>query len=299
MKELKLGIMNRADLADWFNTTEQNLQKHRKDKLKILEKYCKFDVLNTKEINILKIYDSSQYQDSRVIYKIGDAIGPHKSILLERFYQKGHSYGKFKCSYCGETFISRIDIVANGTTSSCGCKNKEANLQKRIDLTGKRYGKLTAIKDIGTKDNRRLWLCKCDCGRETTIITSNWGSIKSCGHCNYSIGEEVIEKILLENNINFERQKTFKDCKNIFPLRFDFYLPKFNILIEYDGIQHFQYKENSDWNTKENYEKMKINDNIKNQWCIKNNQPLIRIPYTHLEKIKIEDLLNNSTFFIN
>ena len=42
------------------------------------------------------------------------------------------------------------------------------------------------------------------------------------------------------NNINYIREKRFKDCKNIKPLPFDFYLPEKNICIEYDGEHHFK-----------------------------------------------------------
>lgn len=262
-----------------------------------LEKYCKFNILNPREIEILEIYNPI-YKDARTSYKIGQTIGLHNTILLERFYQKGHSYGKFKCSYCGNEFISRIDVVAKGQTSSCGCKLQEQYATKRVDLTGQRYEKLIAIKDIGAKDNNRLWLCQCDCGRTTTIATSNWKNIASCGHCNLSKGENKIEEILQNNNITFERQKTFDSCRNANLLRFDFYLPDYNILIEYDGIQHFSYKENPDWNTKENYEKTIINDKIKNKWCLDNSKMLIRIPYTYFENIKLEDLLNNSQFLV-
>lgn len=77
------------------------------------------------------------------------------------------------------------------------------------------------------------------------------GYTKSCGQ-HISLGEEKINKILIENNINFESQKTFPDLygKNKHPYFFDFYLSDYNILIEYDGIQHFQYTEGSCWNDK-------------------------------------------------
>ena len=55
---------------------------------------------------------------------------------------------------------------------------------RRLDLTGQRFGKLKAIKDVGkSSDGRRLWLCKCDCGREhiTTGKLLKDGHTKSCG----------------------------------------------------------------------------------------------------------------------
>jgi hypothetical protein len=66
-------------------------------------------------------------------------------------------------------------------------------------------------------------------------------------------------------------------------------------LIEYDGRQHF-----SDENTIFNYNETLKHDKIKNQWCKENNIPLIRIPYTHLKDLCIEDLkLETSKFIIN
>src|SRR5574344_98131 len=52
------------------------------------------------------------------------------------------------------------------------------------DLTGKRYGKLVAIKYVcKVQDNRNAWLCKCDCGNEKVISEHNLkrGNTTSCG----------------------------------------------------------------------------------------------------------------------
>lgn len=53
-----------------------------------------------------------------------------------------------------------------------------------------------------------------------------------------SQGEYQIYRFLLERDIEFETQKRFHDCKDITYLPFDFYLPSFNLLIEFQGIQH-------------------------------------------------------------
>jgi hypothetical protein len=87
-----------------------------------------------------------------------------------------------------------------------------------------------------------FWECQCECG---SIITVSGSALKnnhtiSCG-CIKSKGEEAIANILNNLHITFEREKIFNTCKainNVF-YRFDFYLPKYNIIIEYDGRQHF------------------------------------------------------------
>lgn len=52
-----------------------------------------------------------------------------------------------------------------------------------IDLTGQRFGRLTAIKRIGTQNGHALWLCICDCGNQSEIVASDLRSEKtlSCG----------------------------------------------------------------------------------------------------------------------
>lgn len=67
-------------------------------------------------------------------------------------------------------------------------------------------------------------------------------------------------------------------------------------LIEYDGSQHFV-ADNYKWNTAEKLEKTKEHDAFKNQWCKENNIPLIRIPYTHMKEIIIEDLKLETTTY--
>ncbi len=59
----------------------------------------------------------------------------------------------------------------------------------KLDLTGQRYGKLYVIKETdpyvtpGTGQTLVRWLCKCDCGNETKVITASLrtGNTKSCG----------------------------------------------------------------------------------------------------------------------
>jgi hypothetical protein len=113
--------------------------------------------------------------------------------------------------------------------------------------------------------------------------------IQGCGcpKCSTrSKGEEIIEKFLIENNIDYNTQQTFKNCKYKNLLRFDFYLIKYNICIEYDGeLHHKSIKYFGGDNTlKENI----IKDNIKNNYCENNNIKLLRIKYTDniIDKLK-------------
>lgn len=202
---------------------------------------------------------------------------------------------------CGKQKLVRADGLRAGTTKSCGCyKNSilaENNKKKQLDLKGLRFGKLIAVEktEKRTKDGRVIWICKCDCGNFCEVGTHDLqtNKVNSCG-CLKSKGELLIASLLIESGIPFETQKSFPSCK--FPdtnylAKFDFYVDG-KYIIEYDGEQHFYYK-NSDhtWNNKENYEKVIEHDNYKNQWCLKNNIPIIRIPYTKLSNLQLKDLL--------
>ena len=77
--------------------------------------------------------------------------------------------------------------------------------------------------------------------------------------------------------------------------QFDFYLPKFNACIEYDGEQHFRpvlFSRSMD--PIAYFEKLKRHDGIKNDWAKKNNINLIRLNYK--QKLQ-ESLLENLTKF--
>lgn len=58
-------------------------------------------------------------------------------------------------------------------------------MSRGVDLTGRQFGKLTAIKRLGfdKKQRRALWECKCDCGNVKTVSSKNLlnNYSKSCG----------------------------------------------------------------------------------------------------------------------
>jgi hypothetical protein len=71
------------------------------------------------------------------------------------------------------------------------------------------------------------------------------------------------------------------------PLRFDFYLPNLNLLIEYDGEGHYKAIFGSTIEEKQkNLEDCKKRDKIKDDWAKANNIPLLRIPYWDFDKIE-------------
>jgi hypothetical protein len=113
-----------------------------------------------------------------------------------------------------------------------------------------------------------------------------------CPSCKQSIGEREIQKILDINNIKYQKEKKFDDClSNLgYKLKFDFYLVDYNMCIEYDGVQHFRPIEY--FGGHESFLKTKENDDIKDEYCIKNNIILKRISYNQKLDFNVNKIIN-------
>ena len=235
--------------------------------------------------------------------KIKDLTGQRfgKLTVLEMTSERRNRQVVWKCQCdCGNITYVVGQALRDNHTQSCGCKNYESRNYK--DLIGKRFGKLTVIKQNdrqSTKDRHILWDCQCDCGNIRTVKSNQLlnGSVFECQNCSNhkSIGEQQIEALLISHNIKFIRQYSFKDCisPRMSQLLFDFAIINDNndllYLIEYDGIQHFQPIEY--FGGEQNFDYLQKCDEIKNYYCQEHNIPLIRIPYNKKGKIKIEDLI--------
>lgn len=96
--------------------------------------------------------------------------------------------------------------------------------------------------------------------------------------------EDKFEMMFRREGIPCVREKTFSNLKNG-KLRFDFYLPTKNVLVEYDSEIHFQ--EIPKFHRKYNdFSHAKENDRIKNSYALAHLIPLYRVPYWALSHIK-------------
>lgn len=111
-----------------------------------------------------------------------------------------------------------------------------------------------------------------------------------CPKCKQSKGESSIVRFLELNCIFFEEQKTFKDCVSIKRLSYDFYIPSKNLLIEFQGKQHYQPIKR--FGGVDKLHKQQIHDNIKRKYAKSNGYRLLEIPYTSINSI-VTILTNN------
>jgi very-short-patch-repair endonuclease len=105
-----------------------------------------------------------------------------------------------------------------------------------------------------------------------------------------SVGAKRIYEYLKRKGLKFEIEKKFDDCVNVFALKFDFYIEKYNVCIEFDGEQHFKvsnFHEDPEVN-EANFRRVQENDVIKTQYCRDNGITLIRLDNYELNNNTIE-----------
>ena len=220
---------------------------------------------------------NNKYNYSLVVYKnshiIIDIICPEHGIFKQK--PNNHLSGQ-GCNICSN--INRNNKIIE--------KAKISFIEKAKNIHGEKYDYSLAEY----KGNRLKIDIICP---EHGVFKQKANSHLSghgCPNCNISRGEEKIKECLEKNKIIYVFQKSFNDCvnDNNNKLKYDFYLPEKNILIEYDGKHHFQPIEY--FGGTDSFNITKKYDSMKNVYAEKNKITLIRIPYY---KYKIIDKIIN------
>lgn len=133
--------------------------------------------------------------------------------------ENNRTYWLCRCDCSNEKWI-RADSIKSGNSVSCGCQQKS----KPKNLSGKRFGRLVAIRPIEQKKYRNIvWECKCDCGNTTNVSSSNLiaGHIQSCGCLASDISKKTIKEAvkvtkenIVENTNIFLIQKEKPNANN-------------------------------------------------------------------------------------
>lgn len=187
------------------------------------------------------------------------------------FEQIPHDHLKgFGCASCGK--VAKLSL--------------EEFKKRASDKHNKVYDySLVVYKNMHTKVN-------IICPKHGVFLQTPHSHLKfsGCPKCKRSKGEKIISWYLTKNNICFEEQKKFPECKKIQMLPFDFYLPNENLCIEFNGIQHYQPSEYTERRYK--FSSTTENDIIKQKFCAENNIKLLIIKYTDKIGLALEVGLN-------
>lgn len=228
------------------------------------------------------IYNSPRFNREKIEI-LGEYINDSTKLLCQ-------------CNYCNHQWY----VTPNKLKHGRGCPNcahiavgdkfRKTHEQAQKDISQK----YPTIKMLGRYVNCNSKIdFKClTCG---TVWTAKYKDVfkggTGCPHCRSSIGEFNIATYLNDNNINYIRQHYFPDCKNEEPLRFDFYLPDYNTVIEFQGEQHyFPVNFTGHWSKEEldkQFEYTKLRDNIKRKYCKSQGIQMVEIPYWDKNKVNL------------
>lgn len=248
-----------------------------------------------------KISEIRSKSHNNFIEEVYHLVGDEYSVLSK--YKNSNTRVKMKHNKCG----SINDVQPNNFLSGKRCKRCAVKLfgSKRrkthneflnavYTLVGDSYEVLTryelASKKVLMKHN--------ECSHVFGTKPNNFLSGKRCPKCRSSKGERRIVKWLKDNNIQFEIQARFEDCKHIYTLPFDVSVYKNDgtcILIEYQGRHHY---ESVDYfGGEERLKHTQLRDRIKKIFCKNNNIPLLLIPYwefNNIEEILARELMKHN-----
>lgn len=196
---------------------------------------------------------------------------------------------------CGERFCTTPSSVWN----SKGCplcndvrKTTDQFIVEVKQLVGEEYTVLGQYSNCYT----HIRMKHNDCGHEWELMPNSFLQGSRCPKCKSSKGEGRVSNYL-SLHCEYATQYKIEDCRLQLPLPFDFYIPD-SILIEYDGEQHFTVINNFGRESPlKEFEKQVRRDSIKNQYCVNNDIPLIRIPYWEFDNI--EYILDNVLKYFN
>ena len=229
-------------------------------------------------------YDYSQVDNKGSHIKVKIICPIHGEFLQE---PNSHLKG-IGCPSCG---YERTQVSNNERTNEL--------IRTFADRAEKIHGKFYDYSEVDIKKSNEKVIIICPKHGEFLQKPNDHLQGNGCPTCKESRGVKFVTTILRKYNIEYVREKKFKDCVNISgggrycrQLPFDIFIPSQNTIIEYDGKQH--YEPIKHFGGEEQFQKQQRLDQIKNNYCRDNGIKLIRIPYT-LKDGDIETLLRNES----
>lgn len=222
-----------------------------------------------------------------------EAINPDIEIIGT--YINSNTPLKVKCKIDGHEWEARPYHLKKGRGCPiCALRKASERYSKGMEKFKKEMEKINSRIEISGeyKNGRTNVHCKClVCGHEWDAMPTNLLKGKGCPKCASSHGERAIQIWLDEHFYKYEVEYKFKDCKYIRPLPFDIYIESLNLVIEFDGQQHFTpviWRNKGDIRIAEqNLIKIYKRDIIKDQYCKEHGIRLLRIGYWQYDYINL------------
>ena len=299
---------------DYFEVNAEDLMPHSAQKVKVICDYCG----NEYETQYA-VYTSGleKCKKSACQFCAGKKISDtHKEFGADKYYNKAKKFCdekgykllttreeytsiqmpvKYICPKHGLQTTTFERLTQGHECMQCSYEHRADSRKKDLDeifafakKTGNVWLNPEEYKDVMTHNLK--FQCQCGTVYETSCVNFMKHNVFRCPKCarSESVMELFIRKFLEKNDINFVPQKRFDDCRDKKPLPFDFYLPEYNLIIEFDGYHHY-YPSRGE----KHFEDTQKHDKMKNVYCDEHNIDLLRIPYwesKNVEKILTEKL---------
>lgn len=252
---------------------------------------------------------NGKYNTEIINRKLNEMFNGNISMVSTWNYSKDNSVKTdiiFNCKYHGD-FTEKLNNVLNYKLGCSKCAYQLSNKLKHQKPINDLKNLLDPKGIIFNVDeyvnvNTPINFYKITNGEQIFIFKRSPGKILYDGLMDInhtSTGELFIKSTLDDNNIEYQQQYSFPDLKYKRPLKFDFFIEKYNILIEYDGSQHY----NMDSLFYDN--EAIIRDTLKDNYVKSNNLRLLRIIKLDNHRLsknkkilvtnKIKDFLKSST----
>lgn len=193
--------------------------------------------------------------------------------------------------YKWNSTYSKFFLCSNGC-SVCA-NNLKLSDEEVLSETIKSLDTTISLVDIDYNGHNSILKLKCNAGHHWSThyynITGSGTGCPNCATLGKSKGTTHVIKILSENNIVYELEKKFEKCIDIRQLPFDIFLPSYNIIIEFDGKQH--YEPVSFFGGEKALDGVQRRDKIKEKYCRDNNIKLYRIRYDQDVSTEMESIL--------
>lgn len=205
-------------------------------------------------------------------------------------YKNYYTPIKIRHNACKSEYMVQPKNILGGTgCKKCYFESKKTKHEDFIDIVYNLVGDDYTVTGEYIHSQEYIEMLHNDCGNKFKVKPNLfiYNNLR-CTECTNSIskGELAIMKWLDINDIEYKMQYRFDDCRNKNPLPFDFAIfhnGKLLSLIEYDGEQHYIAQEY--FGGEEKFKIQQRNDEIKNEYCKKNDIELIRIPYWDIDEL--------------
>lgn len=185
---------------------------------------------------------------------------------------------------CGHAYTAQAGNILNG--HGCPICHGYKDTDKFRKILDTKYPDEYTVLGEYVNNRTPIRLKHNQCGYEWDAHPKDLLRAFRCPCCNRSLGEKQISDYLDLHDIPYIAQYKFDDCADKRPLPFDFaiFVNDKLRLIEFDGSQHFRSR-GSGWNTESNKSEINRRDQIKTDYCVQHNIPLLRIPYWKIRSI--------------